>query len=645
MTVRRGSFPNGSGLVQLPRGSFIVDNGRHIEADAILQPPPAFRVLSSQQRAPHPIVLRAITHPVSQSRAAAGYESHECPKRRTDNLRHPTTFVSLVNALRSEEESGMAAGGGEVDVSQHRLYDRCIRPLSCYASHRPQQRPSHYPSVIARSLVGRPVMQFRGRSVGTDHRAKRDHGFRQTASQIVNLADDSASESYSDTCPDGNISATLCPSVHPSGTHITSVSDRFERYRAESWTTSAAPGVKSWQTSKLPAVCFSSNGMMQMELHSCRTSCLDSVPQDEHTYEDGISAVDLDSLSIAQGIGMSGPTLFPQTSTPPTTASVSLDGICNLISDDEDREPEMRRQESAPATREKLYDEASRSRRRTDEDRTADEKTHQSRVMECLQPLLNAIDIVSMQDDDDASLPTSSAHQKPDDDEKETDASRSSPSASMIEQSGPAMRSLNDMTQEMSKSVQQRKQRRQGRRPEDLWRTRRSLYRQDALLNESGDEEGSSAKRTRLDPAEEDDEETFNPYRKLYRKRSSQRRSLNGTSGEESREEAAPEADALWQFLNDGRSAIFTTTTSAASCSYPMPQAEDLLIASSSLLKTPEKKADVIMLQTSSSDDHNSWSAAVKSWIQEKTQSQLQQLVHRYSLCGLARALLDPSSG
>ena len=233
MTGRRGSFPNGSGLVQLPRGSFIVDNGRHIEADAILQPPPTIRVLSSQQRAPHPIVLRAITHPVSQSRAAAGCESHECPKRRTDSLRHPTAFVSLVNAsLRSEEDGGVAAGCADIDVSQHRLYDRCIRPLSCYASHRPQQRPSHYQSVITRSLVGRPVMQFRGRSVGTD-RARRDRECRQPASQIVNLADDSASESYSDTSPDGSASAPICPSVPQPGMRMTSIADRLAISRRE----------------------------------------------------------------------------------------------------------------------------------------------------------------------------------------------------------------------------------------------------------------------------------------------------------------------------------------------------------------------------------------------------------------------------
>ena len=379
-----------------------------------------------------------------------------------------------------------------------------------------------------------------------------------------------------------------------------------------------------------------------MELHSCRSSQLETVPPDEHTYEDGISAVDLDSLSIAQGIGMSGPTFLPQTSAPPKNANVSLHGICNLISDDEERDPEMRRQESAPVTRVTPYNEASLCRRSTE--RLSAEEKHQSRVMECLQPLLNAIDIVSMQNDDGDSVPTSSAHQKPDDDEeKETEASRSSPSASTLEQSGPAMRSLNDMTQEMSKSVQQRKQRRQGRRIEDLWCTRRSLHRQDALLNESGDEEGSSVKRTRLAPAEETDAETFNPYRKLYRKRSSQRRSLNSTGAEGSREEEVSEADALWQFLNDGRSAAtFTTMISAAPHSYPIPQAEDLLMASSSLPETPETKEGSTL--KTSSDDHKSCSV-VKSWIQDKTQGQLQQLVYRHSLCGLARALMDPPSG
>lgn len=332
--------------------------------------------------------------------------------------------------------------------------------------------------------------------------------------------------------------------------------------------------------------------MMQMDMTRECTQEPQTVQRVDDVPEDDANGMDLDSLRIAQQIGNNGSWLSApafSSKTPSNKTNNESYEVLNLISDDED---------GTESQIEDVGRTSNGSLRIRSGIPFGGNRKDSTRVLKCLQPLLDAIDIVSNQESE------SNESQS----EKESVSTGSKPetikrTTGKYCRKGLRLRSntrsLNAMALELSQ-----KQTQSGR-------TRRSRESETGSV-----ESGLLQKR----PRSQSDEAEENPYRKIYR----QRKRNQTFSKEEIHDLEDIDDAALWNFLNSGlpSSVIFEKSR------HPQP---------------PNASSNDPFSQFPSELLSNKDFKAFQAWLQQLTDPQRQLLVEHYGLCGLARYL--PPSG
>lgn len=345
--------------------------------------------------------------------------------------------------------------------------------------------------------------------------------------------------------------------------------------------------------------------------------------------EDEINPLDLDSLRIAQHIGSPGMAFTQQRSMPRSPQRhiyVAPCDVLNLISDEEDAREGCQQKtgdlsSAVEAEREGLKDNQ--------------DGLSEKRVLECMQPLLNAIEIVSAQDNEittDDALAGLAVEGFPDeslDEQRLTNGRRKK--LSSFGAMRPRSNAMTRLTQELYTTGRRK-------RPDNEKGKATELHlescRQGRQASSRLETESLKAKRTRVkDPNDVED----NPYRKTYSRRyhrskhptQESHRFMNGPTTEDNKEIA------LWNFLNHG----IQVSQSTSEEYYPQPveDLEDL---------QPFELPSILSSDAPSSDaakaplrDAVAWSQ-VKSFLEELSYGQQQMLVQQQGICGLADTLL-----
>ena len=187
VNVRVGTFVAGPGVFASPRVAFVAGCGRLSEAE---------HMYMSQQRGQsslperQPIVMQALNLPPTP-RPEVWNGVHVGPQEATVS-RQQRALVNLANVFRGEDQHSRDIFGMRLErnVAADANPERRMYPVACYMHQRPAGSTPCV-GLIAPSIVGRRVMQFRGKSsamqpVGPETIASRKH----QAPQIVDLVED-----------------------------------------------------------------------------------------------------------------------------------------------------------------------------------------------------------------------------------------------------------------------------------------------------------------------------------------------------------------------------------------------------------------------------------------------------------------------
>jgi len=523
-------------------------------------------------------------------------------------------LANLVNALRHRGESGDRHG---------------VVPAGGLSNVRRPVYSSPHAGIIAPSLVGRPVMQFRGTkspnvSASVNANVRRSVGQnRLQASEIVDLVEDEdvPSESY--------------PRIHQN--KDTNSKRTYRQADANVLNPRQSSGITSWHP-QVPEVRFTSNGMMQMEMYHGQGCNKIPVGSLYGSHGDGISPLDLDSLSIAQHIGAMGALFMLQRNVqqpPRRHVGVFPCDVLNLISDEEDVEPRIQthipsRTQSGAAT---IGCQSCEGRRAA---------PNQGHIMECLQPLLNAIDIVSAENDEKIStndaLAGLAAEGFPDEVMERRKNDRGKKRSTLKGGLGRPRTNReaniwNSITHEIHHVTPRRK------RYDKEKRRVASRCSEDGEHVRSGSLQqviATSFKAKRMRARDLSDVED-NPYRKTYRRRYDRskymtkhsHRFMNGTSIDDEKHIE------LWRFLNHRIQASQPMTEDQ----YPQPAVEDIgdaIPGLSSILSSSTPLC--IVSETLPSGEMER--SQIKAFLEQLSDVQQQTLVQHNGLCGFFNAVL-----